>query len=53
MICIYIILIFIIAILEEHISDKYEVPFWKIILLVSISMFSVPILIRVYENLTL
>lgn len=53
MICIYVILLFIMVFLEEHISNKYEVPFWKIILLVAISMISVPILIRVYENLIL
>jgi hypothetical protein len=53
MIYIYVILLFIIAFLEEHISSKYKVPFWKIIILVAISMVSVPILIRVYENLIL
>lgn len=50
---IYIMLLFGIALLEEHISDKYKVPFWKIILLVTISMVSVPILTRVFENLIL
>ena len=53
MICIYIMLLFGIAFLEGHISGEYEVPFWKIILLVAISMISVPILTRVFENLIL
>lgn len=53
MICVYIMLLFIIAFLEEHISSKYKVPFWKIILLVTISMISIPILTRVCENLIL
>lgn len=53
MICIYVILLFIMVFLEEHISNKYEVPFWKIILLVTISMISIPILTRVCENLIL
>lgn len=53
MICVYIMLLFIIAFLEEHISSKYKVPFWKIILLVAISMISIPILTRVYEILIL
>ena len=34
-------------------KERYEVPFWKIILLVAISMISVPILTRVFENLIL
>ena len=53
MICIYIMLLFGMAFLEEHISSKYEVPSWKIIILVTISMISVPILTRVYEILIL
>lgn len=53
MICICVVLLFSIAFLEEHISNKYEVPFWKIILLVTVSMVSVPILTRICENLIL